>query len=86
MDGTCMDETLICMDDTYMYKTWMEMRLMCMDEIIDYDCCVWLYVCMIMCVCPIFKFKPDVKLKWGCVEPLVHSNFWRLEKPLKIGL
>jgi hypothetical protein len=21
MDGTCMDETLICMDDTYMYKT-----------------------------------------------------------------
>jgi hypothetical protein len=40
--------------------------------IVVYDC---MYVCMIMCVCPIFKFKPDVKLKWGCVEPLVHSNF-----------
>jgi hypothetical protein len=35
---------------------------------------------MIMCVCQIFQFQTGAKLKWGCVEPLVHSNFLRLGK------
>jgi hypothetical protein len=62
------------------------MRLMCMgyqcwmDEIIVYDCYVWLYICIIMCRCVIFQFKTGVKLKWGCVEPLIQINFWWLDK------
>jgi hypothetical protein len=30
--------------------------------------------------CLIFQFKIGLKLKWGYVEPLIHSNFRRLEK------
>jgi hypothetical protein len=55
---------------------------MCMDEIFAYDCC-GLYICMIVCVCLIFQFKTGVKLKWGCVKPLVHNNFQRLAKTAK---
>jgi hypothetical protein len=80
MDDTFMDE-MMCMDDTYV--TWMEMRIMCMDEIIAYDCCVWLYISTIMCICVIFQFKTDVKLKYGCVEPLIHINFRWLLKTAK---
>jgi hypothetical protein len=36
---------------------------MCMDEIIAYDCYVWLYISIIMCICVIFQFKTGVKLK-----------------------
>jgi hypothetical protein len=32
-----------------------------MDEIIMYDCCVKLYICIIMCICVIFQFKTSVK-------------------------
>jgi hypothetical protein len=35
---------------------------------------------MIMCLCLIFQFKTGVKLKWGSLEPLVHSNFQQLGK------
>jgi hypothetical protein len=42
-----------------------------MDEIIVYDC---------ICICVIFQFKTGVKLKRGCVEPLLQSYFRRLEK------
>jgi hypothetical protein len=38
---------------------------------------------MIMCVCLIFQFKTGVKLKWGCVERLVHSNFRWLGKTVE---
>jgi hypothetical protein len=42
--------------------------------IIVYDC---IFVCLI------FQFKIGVKLKWGCVEPLVPSYFWWLGKITK---
>jgi hypothetical protein len=51
------------------------MRLLCM--IVVYDC-VYIYVCV--CIGMIFQFKTGVKLKWGCVEPLVHSNLRQLVK------
>jgi hypothetical protein len=35
------------------------------------------------CTCLIFQFKTGVKLKWGRVEPLVHCNFWQLEKTIE---
>jgi hypothetical protein len=39
------------------------MRLLCM--IVVYDC-IYVYVC----ICVIFQFKTDAKLKWGmCVTP-----------------
>jgi hypothetical protein len=27
----------------------------------------------------IFQFKTGVKLKWGCVNPMEHNNFLRLQ-------
>jgi hypothetical protein len=33
-----------------------------------------------ICICVIFQFKTGVKLKWGCVEPLLQSYFQRLGK------
>jgi hypothetical protein len=39
--------------------------------IVVYDC---IFVCLI------FHFKTGVKLKWGCMEPLILSYFWRLGK------
>jgi hypothetical protein len=52
-----------------------------MDEIIVYDC--YVCICIIICICVILQFKTGVKLKWGCVEPLVQSNFWWLGKIIK---
>jgi hypothetical protein len=82
-----MDETLMCMDDTFMCmdKIWMDETYVYgweswMDEIFLYDCCVWLYICIIMCIYVIFQFKTGVKLKWTYVEPLEHNNFWQLGK------
>jgi hypothetical protein len=49
--------------------------------IIVYD-----YICIIMCICVIFQFKTDVKLKWGCVEPLEHLFSAARTKPPKISL
>jgi hypothetical protein len=46
------------------------MRLLCMT--------VYMYNYIYMCV--ILQFKTGVKLKWECVEPLVQSNFWWLDK------
>jgi hypothetical protein len=51
-----------------------------MDKIFVYDCCICLYICMIMCVCLIFQFKTGIKLKWECAKPLIHSNFLQLGK------
>jgi hypothetical protein len=51
------------MDKTYVYgwENWMD-EIFYM--IVMYDCIyVWLYICMIMCVCLIFYFKTDIKLK-----------------------
>jgi hypothetical protein len=45
------------------------MRLLCMTVVYDY-----------ICICVIFQFKTGVKLKWGCVEPLLQSYFQRLGK------
>jgi hypothetical protein len=38
--------------------------------------CVYIYI--IMCICVILQFKTGVKLKYGCLEPLIQSNFRRL--------
>jgi hypothetical protein len=54
---------------------WMRFLYM----IVVYWLCVRLYICMIMCIYVIFQFKTGVKLKWGCVNPMEHNNFLRLQ-------